>query len=221
MNQGNDNGQPDSSRAGADGIAVVLKMKPVPLSVSRVMVLDTMAYHMVLAIEFDSYLNAAFSDPLPSHVGVQMEITWVTTLARCTCCVRLHQKGCRCLADGTIYFCESNVGGKRLFVYCSTTQDLGEPLLVVDSIDINEILRLRADGACYVGFTSSTGKSSQIHEFLSLEIEGCSPLVSSTEDEAEGSGSSFVDIGPTISPIPASSIANLRLKRRPHSTLRP
>ncbi|MBK7575949.1 MAG: hypothetical protein IPI24_00765 [Ignavibacteria bacterium] len=214
MNQGNDNGQPDSGPAGADGIAVVFQNE------ARTAIGqpgDGIGYNGVphgLAIEFDSYLNAAFSDPSPSHVGVQVGDNMVIRPWHAAPYLRAvtSERVPLFVADGTIYFARVTLAGKRLFVYCSTTQDLGEPLLVVDSIDINEILRLRADGACYVGFTSSTGKSSQIHEFLSLEIEGCSPLVSSTEDEAEGSGSSFVDIGPTISPIPASSIANLRLQ---------
>lgn len=211
MIQSNDNGQPDGGPSGADGVALILQNE------TRAAVGqpgDGIGYNGIphgIAVEFDAYLNQVSSDPSASHIAVQIGDGSVLRPWH----VAPYLKGIvtegvpQFAADGTLYYARVVLTGSKLAVYCSTSEDMGDPLLTVNDFDVKEILRLRADGACYLGFTSSTGMSSQIHEVLSVTIDGCQQMISSTdENESEAL---VLDLGPTVSPMPVTAGAFIRL----------
>lgn len=213
MIQSNDNGQPDGGPSGADGVALILQNE------SRVAVGqpgDGIGYNGIphgVAIEFDAYLNEVSSDPSSSHIAVQIGDGTVLRPWHVAPYLKgMVTKGVpQFAADGTLYYARVVLSGTKLAVYCSTSREMGEPLLVINDFDAKEILRLRADGACYLGFTSSTGKSSQIHEVLDVFVDGCQQLVSSADEEVIGGY--VADLGPSVSPIPVTSGAFLRLNQ--------
>ncbi|MBL0322488.1 MAG: hypothetical protein IPP80_08970 [Ignavibacteria bacterium] len=209
LSNGSDNGQIDNGPQGADGVVMVLQNE------TRAAVGlpgDGIGYNEIphgLAIEFDAYRNAAFSDPTPSHIAVQVGDGSVLRPWH----VAPYLKGITSegfppfVADGTVYHARVKLEGKLLHVYCGTTPVLETPVLTVDSIDMNQILRLREDGAAYLGFTSSTGFSAQTHELLSVQIEGCGGLVSDVDDDQDLPMITSASIIPT----PSADIAKLVL----------
>lgn len=209
LSNGSDNGQIDNGPQGADGVVMVLQNE------TRAAVGlpgDGIGYNQIphgLAIEFDSYRNAAFSDPSPSHIAVQVGDGSVLRPWH----VAPYLKGITSegfppfVADGTVYHARVKLEGDILHVYCGTTPTLETPVLSVANININDILRLREDGAAYLGFTSSTGFSAQTHELLSVQIEGCDGLVSDVDDDLELPMITSASIIPT----PSADIAKLVL----------
>ncbi|MBK6290644.1 MAG: hypothetical protein KA339_06650 [Candidatus Kapabacteria bacterium] len=209
LSNGSDNGQIDNGPQGADGVVMVLQNE------TRAAVGlpgDGIGYNEIphgLAIEFDAYRNAAFSDPTPSHIAVQVGDGNILRPWH----VAPYLKGITSegfppfVADGTVYHARVKLEGKLLHVYCGTTPVLETPVLTVDSIDMNQILRLREDGAAYLGFTSSTGFSAQTHELLSVQIEGCDGLISDVDEDQELPMITSASIIPT----PSADIAKLVL----------
>ncbi|MBK9184738.1 MAG: hypothetical protein IPM83_17020 [Ignavibacteria bacterium] len=153
ITNGSDNGQADGGPQGADGVVFVLQNETsAPLGRSG----DGIGYNEIphgLAVEFDSYLNAAFSDPTPSHIAVQVGDGSVLRPWH----VAPYLKGITSegfppfVADGTVYHARVKLEGNLLHVYCGTTPVLETPVLTVDNIDMNQILRLR-EGWCGVSW---------------------------------------------------------------------
>ncbi len=210
LSDGNDNGQPDNGSPGADGIAIVFQTSS-PTALGKPG--DGIGYNEMphgLAVEFDSYLNPAFSDPSGSHVAVQvgdgrMLRPWH---------VAPYLKGLETagspnfVADGSIYVARIVLEGTTLRVYCGKGALPAAPTLTVEDVNMQDILRLDPYGACYVGFASSTGKSSERHELLGVEITGCDPLVSSVDDGVE---IPRLDVDARVMPNPAIGEARLQL----------
>jgi hypothetical protein len=210
---GNDNGQADRGPQGADGVVFALQnLYPSPIGRPG----DGIGYDEMphsIAVEFDSYLNPAFSDPAGSHVAVQvgdgnMIRAWH---------VAPYLKGVEYegvpsfVADGSVYYARVRLSGQRLSVYCSTQRDLlKEPVLVVDGLNVDSILSVGTDGGVYFGFTSATGRSSETHDLLWVEIEGCEPLVSSVDDGDVQVSST--NINASVVPNPAVGEARLLLR---------
>lgn len=202
MRDGNDNGQIDLGSPGADGIVLYLQNRfPTVLGRSG----SGIGYDegaSGLAVEFDAYLNPEYSDPNGSHIAVQAG-DGVRTRAWH---VKPFLKGLATagvpsfVADGSTYYCRVRLAGTTLAVFCGKGALPTTPLLEVPDVSISEILSLTSDGAAYLGFTSSTGRSAQVHELLSVEIEGCQGIVSSVSDEA------LMDTELNVSPNPASDL---------------
>lgn len=210
LSQGNDNGMVDNGDPGADGIAVVF-IPENPTALGRAG--DGIGYHEIphgMAVEYDSYLNPAFSDPNTSHVAVQvgdgqMLRAWhVPPYLRGLATVGVPSFK----ADGSVYYGRITYASGRLSVYVSTTGAFTSPVIEIDSFDLQSVLNLDSRGSCYVGFTSSTGMSSEIHELLSVEISDCQPLVSSTDDG--GFPQTLPKDFATIAPNPSSSSFTVR-----------
>jgi len=104
--------------------------------------------------------------------------------------------------------------GASLFVFCDTSGVLKEPILRVDNIAFNKILNLDPYGACYVGFTSSTGKSSEYHEIYDIQVEGCQPLVSGVDLDIDD----VSEFSASMVPTPALSEASIVLSHAVSST---
>lgn len=185
LSQGNDNGMVDNGDPGADGIAVVF-MADNPTALGRAG--DGIGYHEVphgMAVEYDSYLNPAFSDPNTSHVAVQvgdgqfLRAWHVPPFLRGLATIGVPSFK----ADGSVYYGRITYESGRLSVFVSTTAAFTNPVIEIDSFDLQGILNLDSRGSCYIGFTSSTGRSSEIHELLSVEMSECQPLVSGIETD--------------------------------------
>lgn len=205
---GNDGAQLDGGPQGADGIVMVLQNET-PSIVGKPG--DGIGYDGVphgLAIEFDSYLNAAFSDPAGSHIAVQVGDNMILRPIHAP----PYLKGITTtgfppfVADGSTYYARVRLNGTTLEVFCDKTPTLETPALVVNNIDISKILNLNEDGVAFLGFTSSTGFSTEIHELLSVEIKGCQGLVSDVNEKIYNS------VAPaTIIPTPSFESAILRI----------
>ncbi len=206
---GNDNGQVDAGPPGADGIVFVLQ-NAFPTVIGKVG--DGIGYHEIptgLAVEFDTFLNAAFSDPSGSHIAVQvgdgqyLRAWHVPPYLKAITTTGVPQF----VANGRVYHARIVAEGTTVSVYCDTTGDLQKPLLVANDIDLQKILSLGPDGATYAGFTSATGFSQQSHEILGLQIGGCETLVSVDENTERWSEASTARIVPT----PSTATATLEL----------
>ncbi len=210
MLDGNDNGQADNGPAGADGIALILQNES---RTALGMPGDGIGYNGMphgIAVEFDSYLNPAFTDPSGSHIGVQVgDGMIIRPWHVAPYLAKVQWEGVPLfVADGRVYYARVSYNARRFQVYCSLSRDLGEPLITIDDFDIPSIMNLRADGACYIGFTSSTGRSSEMHEILSIEIDGCSPLVSSVDTDEPSSSQPFYGTM-RVQPNPVASETNV------------
>ncbi|HLP28281.1 MAG TPA: kelch repeat-containing protein [Candidatus Didemnitutus sp.] len=205
---GNDNGQVDNGSPGADGIALVFQNSaPVVLGKPG----DGIGYNELphgVAVEFDSYFNAAFSDSSTSHIAVQQGDGRILRPWH----VAPYFLGGNFKtspsfkADGTVYHARVALDGTTLRVYCDTTGVLAEPIVTVPDVGIESLLRLDPFGACYVGFTSSTGKSSEVHEIYDVVIDGCQPLVSAVNENNDRSLPTMY-----VVPVPTDDAATLRL----------
>lgn len=209
LSNGNDNGQIDNGSPGADGVALVFQ-NSTPVAIGKPG--DGIGYNEMphgIAVEFDSYLNAAISDSSASHIAVQkgdgmMLRPWHVSPYYLG--GNFHQSP-NFVADGSVYHARVVLDGKVLTVYCDTIGQLNEPVLTIPDLNFESILSLDAYGACYVGFTSSTGRSSEVHEIFDVIVKGCQPLVSSVEHHSINNE----QISPLVYPLPATDIAMLRL----------
>lgn len=208
---GSDNGQADAGPQGADGIVFVLQ-NAFPSVIGKVG--DGIGYHESptgLAVEFDAFLNAAFSDPSGSHIAVQvgdgqyLRAWHVPPYLKAITSTGVPQF----VANGRVYHARIVAEGTTLRVYCDTTGDLQTPLLVANDIDLQKILSLGPDGATYAGFTSATGFAQQSHEILGLQIGGCETLVSVDESAQQWTEASTARIVPT----PSTATATLELSK--------
>ncbi len=206
---GNDNDQIDGGPQGADGITLVIQNENATALGKPG---DGIGYNEIphgIAIEFDSYLNAAFTDPSGSHIAVQVGDGTILRPWH----IPPYLKGITTtgfppfVSDGSVYNARVTLEGTTLRVYCSKDSTNTTPALVVEGINIREILRLRADGAAWLGFTSSTGFATEIHELLSLQVSGCRSLVSSVA----GDVNTPVISSPVILPTPSQDAAMLKV----------
>lgn len=205
LNNGNDNGQVDKGPQGADGVVFVLQ-NSLPTTIGRVG--DGIGYNETpsgLAVEFDAFLNAAFSDPSGSHIAIQagdgqyLRAWHVPPYLKAIATKDVPQF----VADGRVFHARIVLEGTTMSVYCDTTGDLRTPVVVATDIDLSKILTLGPDGATYAGFTAATGFAQQSHEILGLQIGGCETLVS-VDDETEWSTDA---LSAYVNPNPASGSA--------------
>ena len=199
---GNDNGQVDKGPQGADGIVFVLQ-NAYPTVIGKVG--DGIGYNEIpsgLAVEFDAFLNAAFSDPSGSHIAIQAgDGQYLRAWHVPPYLKAIATKGVpQFVADGRVFHARIVLQGTTMSVYCDTTGELNAPVVVATDIDLQKILSLGPDGATYAGFTAATGFAQQSHEILGLQIGGCETLVS-VDDEAQSLGESFTA---RVVPMPAS-----------------
>lgn len=211
---GNDNGQVDKGPQGADGIVFVLQ-NAYPTTIGKVG--DGIGYNETptgLAVEFDAFLNAAFSDPSGSHIAIQvgdgqyLRAWHVPPYLKAIASNGVPQF----VADGRVYHARIVLEGTTMSVYCDTTGELNTPLVVATDIDLSKILSLGPDGATYAGFTAATGFAQQSHEILGLQIGGCESLVS-VNDDSDVMGDDF---SVRVDPMPVRSSAVVEVSTSSH-----
>jgi len=207
MTNGHDDDQPDGSLPGADGIVFVVQNAGVAALGKSGEGIGYAGMPKALAVEFDTYLNPAYSDPNGNHIAVQSggqgpcrpEHVAPYNLGITTDIVTM-------IPDGRIYHGRIDYHGNRLSIYLDTTGRFERPALVVDSVDIANLLGLGSAGTAWIGFTSATGKSVERHELMSWNIDACAGLVTSVEDNGTGRD----DVGRTfIAPMPSRDAARL------------
>ena len=205
LDNGNDNGQVDKGAQGADGVVFVLQ-NSYPTILGKVG--DGIGYNESptgLAVEFDAFLNAAFSDPSGSHIAVQvgdgqyLRAWHVPPYLKAIATKDVPQF----VADGRVFHARIVLEGTTMSVYCDTTGELRTPVVVAPDIDLSKILSLGPDRATYAGFTAATGFSQQSHEILGLQISGCEALVS-VDDETDWNTDA---LSAYLHPNPASASA--------------
>lgn len=205
---GNDNGQVDKGPQGADGIVFVLQ-NAYPTVIGKVG--DGIGYNETptgLAVEFDAFLNAAFSDPSGSHIAIQVgDGQFLRSWHVPPYLKAIATKGVpQFVADGRVYHARIVLEGSTMSVYCDTTGELTTPVVVATDIDLTKILSLGPDGATYAGFTAATGFAQQSHEILGLQIGGCDALVSVNDDVEQDASDAFTA---RIDPTPSSLVATI------------
>ena len=180
LDHGNDHDQPDGGPAGADGVAFVIQNESEsPLGESgRGIGYDNMFGG--LAVEFDAYQNGAFADPSGSHVAVQTNDGSRLRASH----VAPYLKGItydgipNFVANGTHYHARVEYDGSVLTVYVGENETLNKPCLTIP-INIAEEVGTSSDGRAWLGFTSSTGFSSQYHTLDYASLSSCNPVITS------------------------------------------
>ncbi|MDZ4745560.1 MAG: hypothetical protein SGJ05_06115 [bacterium] len=205
---GSDKSQPDGGPPGADGIALVIQNgEPTPLGASG----QGIGYEDItngIAVEFDSYLNASYSDPSASHVAVQSQ--------RDRKLKPWHRPGYNLgltsdipvlRSDGTVYYARVDFNDSGVDVYLDTMPTLTQPVLSIQDVSISSLISMGLDGAAYIGITSATGFSVQEHELLSWTIQGCNIGTVGVDD---AQSEDVLNGQPSIVPMPSLDIATLR-----------
>lgn len=207
MRNGSDNGQPDGGSPGADGFALVIQnSSPSPLGAAG----QGIGYEDIpnaVVVEFDAYLNAAYSDPSGSHVAVQSQRDkkvkpWHRDghLAGVSTNVPMLR------SDGTVYYAKVDFHGTGVDVFLDTVPSFSGPVLTIPSVTLTNMISLGLDISAWIGITSATGFSAQEHELLSWSIEGCDALRVGVEESNENVDSDL----PVIYPMPTRDVAMVR-----------
>lgn len=209
MRSGSDNAQPDGGPAGADGVAFVIQnssSSPVGAEGQGIGYEDI---PNAVAVEFDAYKNAAYSDPSGSHVAIQAQRDKkLKPWHRDGHMIGMTTDVPELKSDGTIYYARIDFRGTGADVYLSTSPNLGPPVLSVPSATITNMIALGLDASAWIGITSATGFSVQEHELLSWSIDGCDLLTLDVHDEKAQETPSLT---PIISPAPSADFATMRV----------
>jgi hypothetical protein len=149
-------------------------------------------------VEFDSYLNAAYTDPNGNHVAIQtggkvQNKPWhVAPYLQ-----RLEQLPVA-LQSGEAYRMRVSYTPGRMDVYLND-----QPVLTWEPVDLSTVINLDREGGAWIGITSATGKSSEDHEILVWKVDNCG-LPTSVPHESEPSTSAI-----TIAPNPAREFVRI------------
>lgn len=209
LSQGTDHDQPDAGSPGADGIVfVVQNSSPAPVGKSG----QGIGYEDIpnaVAVEFDAYLNASYSDPASSHVAVQsMKNESIKPWHRAPYLRGMTYLAPELKANSKVYYAKVDfTTGAGIDVYLDTVPTFQLPVLTIPATDISSLIQLDADGAAWIGITSATGFSVQRHELLSWSIEGCDALITSV---AGPEVTLETALTPTIFPMPSGDNAVVR-----------
>ena len=216
LSNGNDNSQPDFGSPGADGVAFVIQNKAVaPIGLSG----EGIGYNEMpsgLAVEFDSYLNAAYSDPTGSHVAIQKGNGIVLSTSHTAEFNRglAFENVPSLVADGSVYYAKISVGAFAEFteinVYLDKTAEFKMPVLTSYIGNLLETVNADDFGRTRIGITSATGKSVQRHELLTWTVTGCESLISDVNETQE-----FAANNPAISiqPMPVGDVCSVVLEQ--------
>jgi hypothetical protein len=181
--KGDDHAQKDGGPEGADGVALVIQ------NVASTLLGESgrgIGYDMIkhgLAVEFDSYNNAAFLDPSGSHVAIHIgDGSNLRALHKSLYLLAMASEGIPILrADGTKYHARVKYDGTNVSVWLGTNPNTLNAA-VSAPVNIATDLSLGADGSAWVGVTSATGFSSEMHTLDYFTIEGCDALVVSVNE---------------------------------------
>lgn len=208
ISNGNDHDLKDGGPEGADGIALVIQNE-MPAGIGDAGM--GIGYHDLphgLAVEFDSYLNGAYSDAAGTHAAVQVGDGYkLSANHRAPYLKAMTWENMPALvADGSTYHAKIEYDVSMLRVWCDTTGEFKEPLIEV-GIDVAKELGLGPDGRAWMGITSATGFSTERHEITGWTIGTCDPILVSVDDEP----SRLIEPQLRIVPQPTHDVATLEL----------
>jgi len=208
---GSDKDLPDGGSEGADGVVFVVQNSAPSLLGKSGQGIGYEDIPNAVAVEFDSYLNASYSDPASSHVAVQSaKGTQIKSWHRAPYLRGMTYLAPELKATGKIYYAKVDfTTGAGIDVYLDTVPTFHLPVLSIPNSDISSLIDLDADGAAWIGLTSATGFSVERHELLSWSIEGCDALITNLDEREEMELVSPTST-PFIVPVPSSDVATLR-----------
>lgn len=215
LSNGTDNDQPDGGHPGADGVALVIQnSSPAPLGRPG----QGIGYEDIrnaVAIEFDAYLNASYSDPSESHIAVQSaKDEALKPWHRSPYLKGITNSIPSLKSDGTVYYARVECTDAGIDVYLDTKPEFTTPVLSIPDVKISDLIHLDTDGSAWLGITSATGFSVQKHELISWTLDGCQPLTTGVFDDefvrTGHNGNANQALMPAITPMPSQNDALLR-----------
>lgn len=185
--------QGDTSLPGADGIALILTGE---IPVNPALAGGDIGYgglKNAIAIEIDLYENPENRDPNGNHLSVILpnedgEI------------YPLHPKKDSTTTTDIVviksdssqtYHFKVEYKNLDLKIYISETKDYGQPDLVLEDFPLFEYFDLQYSGNGFIGLTSSTGRSVEVHEITEWSICTSKSLLLTSVDDVEVSKLDF------------------------------
>ncbi|MBM2816493.1 MAG: Por secretion system C-terminal sorting protein [Ignavibacteria bacterium] len=165
------NATDDGSSPGAEGIAFVIQNSSLTALGFPAGNMGFAGISNSVAIEFDTYNNKTdMNDPDGNHVAVFCNGTNGNyAFHNSQFCLGTSSNIPQMRADNTLYYAkiDYNMEPGKLRVWLDNTGKFdGSPALTIDKFDLAKAINLD-NGRAYIGFTSATGDSYQIHEIQS------------------------------------------------------
>ncbi len=183
----------DTSLAGADGIALVLAGE---IPIIPALAGGDIGYGGLtnaIAIEIDLYENPENRDPNGNHVSVILpnEDNQIFPL---------HPKKDTMTTTDVIeiksdssqtYHCKVVYENLTLKIYLSDSKEYGKPVLEIKDFILFDYLNMEYNGNGFLGITSSTGRSVEVHEITEWSICTSRNLILTSVDEVESNEIEF------------------------------
>ena len=172
---GNDD---ETSLPGADGIVFVIQNSGNNIIGGDGGRIGYSGLNNSLAIEFDLYANDSkqivnFNDPNGNHVALMKSVDNIISARHTESnTLAINDSILEIKSDKTEYFAkiDYNIVNKTLRVYLSESDYYGQPVINYYPIELDQVLNLNEGEWAYVGFTSATGESYQIHDIMSWYV---------------------------------------------------
>jgi WD40 repeat protein len=178
LSNGNGSTNPDSYNGGGDGFAFVIQDMTTNSIGYNGYSLGYGGMQNCLAVEFDTFKNDTsksnlMHDPAKNHIAVQCNGIYENTSDNVPPVnLGITLNIIPLIPNGQIYYCriDYNIKPNALRIYLDTVQTMTEPVLVIDSLFLNQKLSLSNNMRAYVGFTAGTGDTWENHEILSWSL---------------------------------------------------
>lgn len=144
----------DGVQTGADGLTFVLQSEGASSLGATGAGLGYDGIHNSVAVEFDTYLNSANSDPSTNHVGIDTGGSMIS-LATANVATRFD--------NGALWTAWIDYNGSTLEVRISDNGLRPTSALLAQSISISGTLD---SGSAFIGFTGATGGAFENHDIL-------------------------------------------------------
>lgn len=164
--------QSDNSLPGADGIAFIIAgLIPNKEGESG----GGIGYDGMpnaIAIELDLYKNDENNDPNGNHLAVQIPNNFIlSAVHNKTNTVIMKDSVLTIVPDSsTNYYCRVEYINNSLKIYLDTTENYNQPVAELDNFIISDHILMENDNIGYLGLTSSTGRSVEVHTITHWDI---------------------------------------------------
>jgi len=206
---GDNRREPEQSIPGADGFAFVFQNHSYPALGFKG---ESMGYNGItnsLAIEFDLFRN--IYDPNGNHISVQSQGAYPNTADhRIFNSVLGMNTKIPTVNQDVRYFVKVSYKNStnELSIYLDTTDTYGNPVLIVDDLNLSKKLNLENDEYVYIGFTAATGQACQEHRIYNWEVP-CDNQYVGVEDGRRQTTDGRQENVLYIYPNPANDILNI------------
>ncbi|MBM2814548.1 MAG: hypothetical protein HW421_1310 [Ignavibacteria bacterium] len=183
------NATDDGSSPGAEGIAFVIQNSSLSALGFPAGNIGFAGIPNSVAIEFDTYNNKTdMYDPDGNHVAVFSNgIKGNYAFHNPQFCLGTSSNIPQLRADNTLYYAkiDYNMEPGKLRVWLDNTDKFdGNPALTIDKFELAKAINLD-NGRAYIGFTSATGDSYQIHEIQSWKYCSNAFLITGVPENKE------------------------------------